>query len=274
MDLKDKMPNFRNVSLADYPELSGYSSMDIYDDFIGCGGLYLATKMIRKMNLKKGDIVLDLGCGFGTTSIFLTKMFDITVIAVDLWFQPTDLVYKINISGLPNKIIPLNLDITETIPFAKNYFDAIFCMNSLFLFGENRIFLRNLIDTLKVRGTFCIGSECFNKEPVFQNDKIPEEYNFKWKWNVWDSCYSKYHSPNWWKSLLTETDLLDITYCEELEDGKVLFEDFALNYYNYLSNKVLRLNAVVPQERIVDQIICGREDMVYQTLFVLLGNKR
>lgn len=274
MNLRDKMKNFSNVNLTNYPEMIGYSNKDIYDDFIGCGGLYLAINMIRKMNLKKGDIVLDLGCGFGSTSIYLAKMFDITVIAVDHWFQPTDLVNKINNLGLSNKIIPLNMDITEAIPFARNYFDAIFCMNSLFLFGENDDFLRNLIETLKIGGVFCIGSECFNREPIFQDNQVPVEYNFKWDWNIWDSCYSKYHCPTWWKSRLSETNLLNIEYCEELEDGRILFEDLAINYYNYLGDKILSLKAVVPQEKIIDQIFYGRENKLYPTLFVLLGKKK
>lgn len=78
----------------------------------------------------------------------------------------------------------------------------------------------------------------------------------------------------WWKSRLSETNLLNIEYCEELEDGRILFEDLALNYDNYLSDKVLFLNAVVPQEKIIDQICNSRENKLYPTLFVLLGKKK
>lgn len=198
MTLKDTMLSFRSPGINNYPELKSYSMKDIYDNFIGCGGLYLAVNMVRKMNLKKGDIVLDLGCGFGSTSIFLAKIFDITVIAVDFWFPPTKLMERINQEGYSNRIFPLNLDITQTMPFADQYFDAIFSMNSLFLYGDNINFLRKLLNTLKTGGTFCIGSECFNQEPNYQsNDEIPNEFNFDWKWNVWDTCFSKYHSPKW-----------------------------------------------------------------------------
>ncbi len=39
------------------------------------GGLYLAACMTRFMNLKTGDIVLDIGCGRGDSAIFLAERF-------------------------------------------------------------------------------------------------------------------------------------------------------------------------------------------------------
>ena len=269
------MIDFRRIDRSIYPELKRYSDSEIYDRFIGCGGLYLATNMVRQMNLKKGDIVLDLGCGLGSTSIFLTKTFDVTVIAVDLWFSPSALLQRIKADDYTNQIIPLNLDITQAMPFAGNYFDAIFCMNSLFLYGDNVDFLKKLIGTLKPGGVFCVGSECFNKEQTWDNEtEIPKEFNFSWNWDVWESCFSKYHSTQWWKERLNGTDLLDIKYCEELADAYALYEDLALNYYQYFSEDILSMGAMIPQERIVDQILYGRVNEVRPSLYVLAGVKR
>lgn len=198
MPLQNKMVDFRKPDRNSYPELKGFSDSDIYDRFIGCGGLYLATHMVRQMNLKKGDIVLDLGCGYGSSSIFMAKTFGVTVIAVDLWFSPSILLQRIKAEVYKNQIIPLNLDITQVMPFAENYFDAIFCMNSLFMYGDNIDLLKKIIKKLKPEGVFCLGSECFNLEPNWDDEtKVPKEFNFNWNWDVWKSCYSKYHSPVW-----------------------------------------------------------------------------
>ena len=140
--MKTITDDFRKPDIDKYPELTAYTDTECYEYFIGCGGLYLAVEMARKMNLKKGDIVLDLGCGFGSASIFLTNTYGVTVISVDLWNSPELLNQRISKRQLKNSIIPLNIDITQNIPFAENYFDAIFCMNSLFLFGENVDFLK------------------------------------------------------------------------------------------------------------------------------------
>lgn len=275
MILEYRMKDFRKPDIRNYPELRDYSDCETYEYFVGCGGLYLATNMVRKMNLKKGDIVLDLGCGFGSTSIFLAKMFDITVISVDLWFPPVKLLERAVKKGLSNRIIPLNIDITKSIPFADDYFDAIFCMNSLFMFGSDINLLRGLLNTLKPGGTFCVGSECFNQEPEYKSiAEVPSVYNFEWGWNIWEGCCSKYHSPGWWKQLIDSTNLIDITFCDELEDGVVLWEDSALNYYNYYNEEILSMGAMIPQDKLVDTIIYGRQNMPYTTLYVLSGVKK
>lgn len=258
-----------------YHELKGLTDREIYSDFIGCGGLYLAAEMVRQMNLKSGDVVLDLGCGKGETSIYLAKNFDVTVVGVDFWNSSDKLLEKANKNGLSNKIIPLQMDITQSNPFAQNYFDAIFCMNSLFMFGGNKDFLNMLIGTLKIGGTLCVGSECFNKEPNFTNAvDIPMVYNFDWHWKVWEECYSKYHSPQWWKSLLSSTDHLNVIHCTELKDGREMFEDFAHNYENYISEDIKEINAVVPKSVIVDQIEYGIKSGLYPTLYILTGIKK
>ena len=77
MICENKMDNFRSPVLKNYPELKDYSPENLYENFIGCGGLYLAVNMIRRMNIKKGDIILDLGCGLGSSSLFLAKIFDV-----------------------------------------------------------------------------------------------------------------------------------------------------------------------------------------------------
>ena len=58
------------------------------------GGLYLAAVMARSMDLKEGDIVLDMGCGRGDSSIFLAKHYGVTVVCFDLWISSTFLSHK------------------------------------------------------------------------------------------------------------------------------------------------------------------------------------
>jgi len=265
---------FRKPNINDYPELLNYSEAERYDYFIGCGGLYLAAKMARNMNLKKGDVVLDLGCGFGSSSIFLAKTYGVTVIAVDLWFSPDKLLFRILDQNFKNQIIPINIDITQFIPFANAYFDAIFCMNSLFLFGENLDFLEKLLNTLKKGGVFCVGSEGFNIEPQIESiEDIPEVYNFNWSWDVWGNCYSKYHSSEWWKDEIQKAATINITNSGELEDGRILWEDMALNYKKYVNDHIVSIEAVVPQEKIIDQVLYAKKSGLYPTVYTITGIK-
>ena len=94
MNVRAAIADFRSPNRADYPELAGYAREEIYDQTIGGGALYLAAKMVRRMHLQPGAIVLDLGCGKGATSIFLARHFGARVIAVDLWTSATELNAK------------------------------------------------------------------------------------------------------------------------------------------------------------------------------------
>jgi SAM-dependent methyltransferase len=128
---------FRAPDRARYRELAEYTRDEIYGIFFGGGGLHLATHMLRTLRLKPGDIVLDLGCGKGPASIFLAKHFDVKIMAVDLWTSATFLNDKFTACGYRDRIVPLNLDATQLLPFAENYFDAIFCMNSFNFYGAS-----------------------------------------------------------------------------------------------------------------------------------------
>lgn len=259
----------RSANINDYPELFEYKKNQLYDGFIGCGGMFLLNRMIKKMNLKSGDVLLDLGCGLGAASVYLTKHFNITVVAIDLWNPINVINDNIVKESLMGSVIPLQLDITQVIPFADNYFDAIFSMNALFMFGDNLGFLYKLLKTLKIGGTFCIGSECFNQEP---DENMIEVFGFNWKWDVWKDCFSRYHSPKWWESLLCETKQLNIDYCEELEDSIVLWEDMTLNYEEYFGHLV-NADAMIPKEKFIDYIAYGKHNDTYLSLFILSGTK-
>lgn len=135
MDMNKVAKDYRSPDRAGYPELRGYTRDEIYDGCMGGGALYLAARMARTIRLDPGATVLDLGCGQGTTSMFLVKHLGARVIAVDLWTDATFLNREFSARGYRDRIVPLQLDVTGRLPFADEYFDAIFCMNSLSFYG-------------------------------------------------------------------------------------------------------------------------------------------
>ena len=263
----DQNQSLRTPDMKNYPALCDYEKHRLYDGFIGCGGLFLLDNMIEQMNIKTDDIILDLGCGLGGAAAYLAKKFNITVIAVDLWHSSENLKDKLTNINLLGTVSFFQLDITKNIPFDNNYFDVIFSMNALFIFGEKVGFLSRLLEKLKPGGIFCLGSECFRKEPDVEMAKA---FDFEWKWDVWNECFSKYHFPEWWEKLLNETSQLKIDVCRELDDGEVLWEDMAQNYSPYFDN-IIGSDAMIPQNKIFDLIECGKKRKIYLTLFVLRG---
>ena len=158
--------SLRRVRLERYPELSSYTRGEIYGhgDQMSPGALFLAARMARSLEVRPGDLVLDVGCGLGETSIFLARHYGVKVVAVDLGTPARLLSKKFSERGYRDTIIPLNLDITEPLPFAEEYFDAVFCMTSIHYFGVTTRFLRHLLRYLKKGGRFSVGNTCFDRE--------------------------------------------------------------------------------------------------------------
>ena len=171
---------FRRIDRSAYPELRGYSDEEIWRDNMGPGALYLAARMSRHLDVKKGGLVLDLGCGRGESSIFLAKHLGVRVIAVDLWTEARPLADKFKRSDYSSQILPMTLDARKALPFAEEYFDAVFCMNSFNFYGDNVAFLRHLLKHLKPGGQLCIGSEVltdeFTEEQLKNIRSIQTEY--------------------------------------------------------------------------------------------------
>ena len=154
--------SLRRVSLERYPELQSYTRDEIYGrgDQMSPGALFLAARMARSLEVRPGDVVLDVGCGLGESSIFLARHYGVRVVAVDLGVPAGTLSEKFSERRCGTRITALNLDIEEPLPFAEEYFDAIFCMTSIHYFGVTTGFLDHLLKYVKRGGRFCVGNTC------------------------------------------------------------------------------------------------------------------
>ena len=234
---------------------------------MGPGGLYLATYMARALHLEPGKLVLDLGCGRGATSCFLAGQYSATVIALDLWNPATAIYRRARAANVTERVIPLRLDVTQTLPFAEDYFDAIFCMDAIHYFGANSGFFSRLLALLKPGGRLVIGSPCFSHEfTSSQLAHMPCEYDDGT--SLWPNEFSRYHSPSWWGDLISGTGLVTVTTCQELPDGIVLWEDDTLDNMARGQSEQAALKDAA-------QILYGRNhpDFPYLTHFLLAAQK-
>ena len=222
--LEQVRSSFRRLNPDDYPEVGDYPWDEVYGhgDNMAPGGLYLASRIARSLNLRKGDRVLDLACGKGDSSIFLAKHYGVSVVCFDAWTPATYLSRKIDAAGLGDSVLPLDLDANQRLPFPDDYFQAFFCMQALHSFGTDPDVVRRLLAHLAPGGLFGVGGTCFDREP---DDNLPEVFT---ETGGWDAEYRHYHSPPWWSALFEETRLVDVLACEELHDGLVMWEDDVL----------------------------------------------
>ncbi len=270
--IRDTIAAFREPDRSRYPELDGYTRDELYEDCSGGGGLYLATRMMRTMRLKADDIVLDLGCGKGAASQFLAAQRSVRVIAVDLWTSATTLHRKFTAGGCRQRIIPLHMDVTHELPFAEDYFDAIFCMNSFNFYGDNVAFLHHLLKHLKPSGQLCIGSEVLTAE--FTEEQLrnpPYVYAFRLpppheQVDVFKEDFLKQHTPRWWHELFASSGLLHVEYCEELDDAAVLYQEMVRHEYEHNLDPF-------DVEICLQQMEWDRDHQPKRSLFVLTAHK-
>jgi SAM-dependent methyltransferase len=272
-EIQQILATFRPPDLAAYPELSGYSRDDIYHDFFGGGGLYLVVRMLRLLNLQPGQVVLDLGCGKGESSIFMAKHYQVQVKALDLWTTAGFLIRKFAERGVSDQASALQLDATGPLPYAENEFDAIFCMNSFNFYGAEPGFLAHLLKHLKPGGRLCIGSEVLSVE--FTPEQLahpPFVYAFKLpppneQVDVFTGDFLKQHNPGWWMDFLQTSGLLDVETCYALDDAEAIYQE--LVRYEY-ENKTDPFDVQI----CLDQLEWGHTHQPRKSLFVLAARKR
>ena len=272
-EIEQILSTFQPPELLDYPELERYSRDDIYRDFFGGGGLYLVVRMLRTMSLQSGQVVLDLGCGKGESSILMAQHFGVQVKALDLWTSAEYLEQKFAERGVSNHTAAIQMDATQPLPYAENEFDAIFCMNSFSFYGANPGFLTHLLKHLKPGGCLCIGSEVLSIE--FTPEQLlhpPYVYAFNLpppneQVNVFEGDFIKQHSPGWWRDFFQASGLVDVETCYELDDAEAIYQE--LVRYEY-KNNIDPFDVQI----CLDQLEWGHTHQPHKSLFVLSARKR
>ncbi|HSL42879.1 MAG TPA: class I SAM-dependent methyltransferase [Anaerolineales bacterium] len=272
-EIQNIISGFHAPDRSKYPELDGYSRAEIYHDCFGGGGLYLAAQMARTLRLSPGNLVLDLGCGKGSSSIFLARHYGVRVVALDLWTSAEFLQQKFSAQELSDRITPIQMDATQPLPFPLSYFDAIFCMNSFSFYGGSMEFIEHLLKHLKPGGQLCIGSEVLSSE--FTAEQLinpPAVYAFRLPppnehVDVFEDDFKKQHTSGWWRDLFESSGLLQVEHCYELEDADVIYQEL-VRYEHEQDIDPFDVQICL------DQIEWGRTHEPRKTLFVIIARKR
>jgi len=187
--------------------------------FIGPNCIVLIEELCKKMTLKPGMRILDMGCGAGFTSIILAKEFGVTVFANDLWFNATDNYQRFVKAGVSDKIFPIQAD-AHKLPYADNFFDAIISIDSYHYYGTDECYLGDCFARLvKKDGQFGIVNPGLSRE--FENG-LPEAMKPLWQPNMYS-----WHSAEWWKKMWDKSGLVEVTYANEIHDGKAIWRNTA-----------------------------------------------
>lgn len=179
----------------------------------GANALWLTEWLAEAMKLQPGMRVLDLGCGKAVSSIFLHREFGVQVWAVDLWISASENHQRIRDAGVRENVFPIHAD-ARSLPFAREFFDAIVSIDSFPYYGTDDLYLGNLLRFLKPGGSLGIAGAGLTRE---FDGVVPEHLRAWWLPETPDiNCL---HSAAWWKSHWERSGLLDVRVADTMPDG-------------------------------------------------------
>ena len=176
-----------------------FSEEYLLENMMGPNCVRILDELIASIDIKSGSKILDLGSGHALTSMYLAKLYDVEVVAFDLWIDAKDNEARIKEQGLSDKVTAIHGDVTKGMPFPKNYFDYIISVDSYHYYGASETFLDDYTSPyLKMDGIVAIAvpgmKEGFDGPvPDALQPFVQEAYYFR-SASWWDKLWRKSRS--------------------------------------------------------------------------------
>ena len=201
-----------------FPLSSKYDPEWVLENEMGPNALWLTEALCQVMDLKPGMRVLDMGCGKTMSSIFLAKEFGVQVWATDLWIKATDNWHRIREAGVEDRVFPIHAE-ARSLPYAREFFDAIVSMDSYHYYGTDDLYLKYFIRFLKPAGQMGIVVPGLMRDfeggvPGHLTKETASRGRF------WDpaECFS-FHTVDWWRRHWEQTGLVKVELADTLPEG-------------------------------------------------------
>jgi ubiquinone/menaquinone biosynthesis C-methylase UbiE len=188
----------------------------------GANALWLTEWLMTGMDLRPGMRVLDLGCGWASSSIFLRREWGVQVWATDLWCSASENLPRIRDAGVDDGVFPIHAD-ARSLPFAADFFDAILCIDAFYYFGTDDLYLNYLAQFVKPDGPVGIAGAALVRE---FDGTLPEHLRDWWTQDLWSL-----HSAAWLRRHWERTGILKIELADAMPDGwRVWLDWHRMNY--------------------------------------------
>ncbi len=174
----------RYQAYFDFPYLMGPNSIRLLEEILE----------EYPLTLTSDQLVLDLGCGSGLTSLFIANETGATVYANDLWISEEENRQRFAQWQMQDRLIPVREDANQ-LSFAKEQFDAIISIDSYHYFaGKEGFFAEKILPFLKPGGVALI------VVPGMKNQYHGRSEELMTAW-LTDEAYM-FQSADFWKSII------------------------------------------------------------------------
>ena len=115
-------------------------------------GLLPTRRLAERAGVKKGDRVLDAGCGMGGPARYLAKTYDCEVTGIDVTEPYLETAHFLNeVTGLSEQVTLQKAEVTE-IPFDNESFDVVWTQHALQSIPHKERFFAEFFRVLKPGG--------------------------------------------------------------------------------------------------------------------------
>ena len=203
-----------------YIKSEKYNTPELQSKIMGPNPVKLEEELLLDCKIPEGSVVCDLGSGQGLTSVFLAKEYGFTVYAADLWSDPDENRKFFDSMGLDREqIIPVKADATN-LPFEKDFFDGLICVDSYNYFGRDKSFLdEKLLPFIKSGGYIYLAITGMKKD---LHDNLPSELLLSWTPEQLDYI----HDADYWRDIVSACKGADVISVSEMESNEEVWADW------------------------------------------------
>lgn len=203
-----------------YIKSEKYNTPELQSKIMGPNPIKLEEELLLDCKIPAGSVVCDLGSGQGLTSVFLAREYGFTVYAADLWSDPDENRKFFNSMGLSREqIVPVKADATD-LPFEKDFFDGLVCVDSYNYFGRDKSFLdEKLLPFIKSGGYIYLAITGMKKD---LHDNIPPELLLSWTPEQLDYI----HDADYWKDIVSACKGAEVISVSEMESNEEVWADW------------------------------------------------
>ncbi len=184
---------------------------------MGPNPIKLTEELMLDSKLKSGETVLDLGSGQGLTSVFLAKEYGYKVYAADLWSDPKE--NQKFFDEAKATVVAVKAD-ANSLPFEKEYFDGMVCIDSYNYFGRDKSFLdEKLLPYIKSGGYIYLAIAGMVKDC---HDNLPPELLLSWN----EEQLEYMHDLDYWKDIVSASVDSEIVEAKVMESNDEVWADW------------------------------------------------
>ena len=191
--------------------ISNYKKYISAETMMGPNSVRILGELLDKypLQLTPNDLILDLGCGTGLTSLVIAKETGARVYANDLWISAEENAKRFAEWGVGGQVIPICADAND-LHFEERQFKVLVSIDSYHYFaGKKDFFQEKILPLLKGNGAVLIGIPGLKDEFAGRAEELLSG------WLVDDACMFK--NPKLWKELIGSNERIESVNAWEMD---------------------------------------------------------